>query len=377
MQLTVKKIIMIRLHSNMAKAISTQPIVIYSFGFDDFINYAISASFPSNIIIIPEDIREPKTLFDDVHHAKALIKAIRAEKPDVIHVNALQDLPFTLVVVHLFRRSRGRPKVVVMSHNPHTWESPRKAWLASTLIRLFTDGYISSSTANKNKLLRLNFPKNKITFIPNPYDLDQARIEAKENRSFQMPRKTLRIIYTANICERKAQDVLVDAAELVLKKHPNVYFELIGRVISGQEEYAQKVSRLIQKAEIEKNVHMIGALPYRDVISKLVDCDIFVFPSRAEVMPRALIEAMLAGKPVVASGVDGILDLIENKKTGILVHPGNVDELAGAICELIDAPALAEGLGLAGKEYVRDYCSPERVGRLFREFYNQTLQASS
>jgi glycosyltransferase involved in cell wall biosynthesis len=105
----------------------------------------------------------------------------------------------------------------------------------------------------------------------------------------------------------------------------------------------------------------------------LANSDIFVFPTRSEMMPRAVIEAMVAGKPVIASAVDGILDLIQNKKTGILVQPGNVDELAEAICELIEHPSLANELGLAGQKYVLDFCSPERVGRLFRDFYHTTL----
>lgn len=93
-------------------------------------------------------------------------------------------------------------------------------------------------------------------------------------------------------------------------------------------------------------------------------------------MPRAVIEAMVIGKPVIASGVDGILDLIQNRRTGILVQPGNVAELASAVIELIENPNMANDLGKAGQKYILDYCSPERVGREFRNFYQLMLNGN-
>jgi glycosyltransferase involved in cell wall biosynthesis len=369
MQRIVKKVLIIRLHSNIAKAISTQPVFMYAFGFDDSNNLGDLGNDSDKLKIIPEDIREPKAVFDDIHHAAALIKAIRAEKPDVIHVNALQDLPFTLVAVHLSRRSKGRPKIIAMSHNPYTWKPPFKAWLATMIIWLFTDGYICSATTHQNQLLRLNFPKDRLIVIPNPYDMDQVDVGKTEIKSHLKPGNSLRVVYTANVCERKAQGVLVEAAALVLNKHPEVCFDMIGRVITGEEKYAQRVAALIQKTGIGKNVRLLGELPYREVIARVSACDIFAFPTRAEVMPRAVLEAMLAGKPVVASGVDGILDLIEHQRTGLLVQPGRPKELAEALCELIENPSLAHELGLAGQKHVLEFCSPQRTGALFQDFY--------
>ena len=101
-----------------------------------------------------------------------------------------------------------------------------------------------------------------------------------------------------------------------------------------------------------------------------------VFPSRSEMMPRAVIEAMLAAKPVIASAVDGICDLIRDHGTGILVQPGNARELADAICDLIKHPSMANEMGTAGQEFVLEYCSPDRVGRLFMDFYQSILDRS-
>jgi glycosyltransferase involved in cell wall biosynthesis len=118
-------------------------------------------------------------------------------------------------------------------------------------------------------------------------------------------------------------------------------------------------------------------VPYQQIMEVLANSDLFVYPTRSEMMPRGVIEAMLAGKPVVASAVDGILDLVETRKTGFLVSAGDVDELANAICELIKNPAFANELGLAGQKFVLEYCSPERVGGLFRDFYQTILTTCS
>jgi glycosyltransferase involved in cell wall biosynthesis len=169
--------------------------------------------------------------------------------------------------------------------------------------------------------------------------------------------------------------VLVKAAKLVVLKYPHVHFEMIGRVVTGEEDYAKMISHQIERLGLQDNVTIAGALSYQEVISRVSCSDIFVFPTRAEMMPRAVIEAMVAGRPVVASGVDGILDLIKHRKTGLLVKPGESIELADAVCELIKNPFWARELGLAGQEYILDHCSPERVGNLFHNFYQSKLNS--
>jgi glycosyltransferase involved in cell wall biosynthesis len=71
--------------------------------------------------------------------------------------------------------------------------------------------------------------------------------------------------------------------------------------------------------------------------------------------------------------VDGILDLIEQRKTGILVPPGDPEAIADAIDELIDNPSLAKRLGASGQDFVLEFCSPERVGKLYKDFYESVL----
>jgi glycosyltransferase involved in cell wall biosynthesis len=175
----------------------------------------------------------------------------------------------------------------------------------------------------------------------------------------------------ANICENKSQDILIKAVSTVIKKHPDIHLELVGKVIPGEEGYFSMLNNLLKQFNLEQNIHFTGEVPYEKIITFLTDSDIFVFPTRAEMMPRSVIEAMVLGKPVVASAVDGILDLIQHRRTGILVEPGNIQELSDALIELIENPDLAHTLGMAGRDFVLDFCSPENVGAQICGFYTQ------
>jgi glycosyltransferase involved in cell wall biosynthesis len=367
------KALVIRSLFNMAKALCARGLYVIALGNETQTN-ALGA-VNDRLTMIPRDFRDPKSVLDDLQDGAALWKVIRSEAPDVIHINALQDLLSTFIVVHFFFLFKARPVIIAMSHDPFSWRNPKKAWLLAKLIQYLSDGFVCLATTHRNQLISLGVSPEKLAVIPNPYDIDQINVGAANHQPPFQTDETVRITYVAAICERKAQDVLVKAAKLVVLKYPHVHFEMIGRVVTGEEDYAKMISHQIERLGLQDNVTIAGALSYQEVISRVSCSDIFVFPTRAEMMPRAVIEAMVAGRPVVASGVDGILDLIKHRKTGLLVKPGESIELADAVCELIKNPFWARELGLAGQEYILDHCSPERVGNLFHNFYQSKLNS--
>lgn len=367
----MKEILVIRLFQNMAIAVSSQNVNITVYNFGE--NYYVLK--PENIIddlkLLKRNFRN-RTILDSFRDIFVLSKLIRTVKPEIIHVNALQDLATAFIARRLSSLKGHKPPIIGMSHNPLSWVDTKTSRRNAKFIKLFSDGFIALSTTHKNQLLKLGIPKDKISVIPNPYDPIQLKNDFSTYNNISDG--IIRIVYIANICERKAQDVLIHAALSVLSKYPDVQFDLIGKVLVGEEEYTENLKSLIKKNNINESVHLVGEVPYNDVLNRLNTSDIFVFPTLAEMMPRAVIEAMVIGKPVIASDVDGIKDLIQNKKTGVLVQPGNVADLASAICELIENPGKAKTLGLAGKEFVLDFCSPENVGRQFIYFYEYILK---
>lgn len=358
-----------RLQPNMAMAISTQNINIVAFNFDKGPIILTAEEIKAGLKHLPR-LYPNRTALDRFRDLVILIKSINTVKPDIVHIDALQDLLPTFIAVQICAVHGHKPTIVAMSRNSVSWKNPRRAWFYAKIIEFFSDGFIALATTHKNQLLRLGVPSNKLTVIPNPYD--PAYVKAAHSSNPEKPNKQFTIIYVAHICERKAQDVLITAASSVLKRHPGVDFELVGKVLPGEEEFLKKLHFLIKNYAIEQSIHFAGEVPYADVLTSLQKSDIFVFPTLTEMMPRAVIEAMVIGKPVIASAVDGILDIIQNRETGILVPPGNVTALADAICEFIENPDLANTLGAAGQRYVLENCSPEKVGRQICDFYTYT-----
>jgi glycosyltransferase involved in cell wall biosynthesis len=99
---------------------------------------------------------------------------------------------------------------------------------------------------------------------------------------------------------------------------------------------------------LSERVHLVGLRD--DVPALLAAADIFVLPSLSEGLPLAILEAMFATRPIVASDVGGIRAALDDGRAGLLVPPGNSSELAGAIARLLRAPADAHALGVRASE---------------------------
>ena len=110
-----------------------------------------------------------------------------------------------------------------------------------------------------------------------------------------------------------------------------------------------------------------------DVAAQLADADIFVLPSRSEAFPNALLEAMGAGLAVVASATGGILEIVDDGRTGLLAEAGSADQLGDRLCELMADSAQAARLGEAARVAVKARFSFERMVAGFESVYLHEL----
>jgi glycosyltransferase involved in cell wall biosynthesis len=161
----------------------------------------------------------------------------------------------------------------------------------------------------------------------------------------------------------KALEVLVEATPLLLERFPTLHVLIAG---SGGEE--ARLRSLVGELGLERSVHLLGLRA--DIANVLAALDVAVFTSDREAMPLATIEAMAAGKPVVATAVGGLPELIDDGMEGFLVPPRDPAALAAAVVPLLEDRELRERIGARGRERQRHELEIEATVSAVEQLYD-------
>ena len=214
---------------------------------------------------------------------------------------------------------------------------------------------VANSHAAVARLMTERVPAQRIALISNGIDADRYL-----PRSPRVPLR--RVVMVANLRAEKGHNVLIDAAAAVLRTYPDARFACVG---DGPER-----DRLIALARDRGVAHAVTFPGHADdVPAVLAASDLFVLPSRSEAFPNAVLEAMAAGLPVVASNVGGIPEIVEDGRTGLLTPTGDPSELADRLLRLMSSPTLADTLGGAARAEIRARFSFDRMVAGFEQLY--------
>ena len=177
-----------------------------------------------------------------------------------------------------------------------------------------------------------------------------------------------RLVMTAGRLHRqKGFDCLIHAMAVVHAAYPRVKLLILGE---GEEE--NNLKKLARSLELIDTIQFMGLRPDVD---RLLHCiDLFVLPSRWEGLPNAVLEAMAAGKPVVATEVGGIPELVVQGVTGVIVPPQDVHALAEAIKALLSDEPRALTMGAAGRERVQRHFSIDAMIAKTEALYQELLK---
>lgn len=216
------------------------------------------------------------------------------------------------------------------------------------------EGVICDSEFVKKEFLRAtDYPDDKTFVIYNGVNVEEfsGAPGTGLRRRIGLPDNDIVLAYAGQIEEEKGLTCLIKSFKHLSEKYRNIHLIVAGSStlwqVSAEKSgrYEEKVKKLAE----DLNVHFLGKVPVEDMPEVYGACDIFVLPSLVhEGCPLTVLESMSAGRPVVASKVGGVPELVIHGKTGLLVTPGDVDELAACIEKLVSDEMLRKKMGKEG-----------------------------
>ena len=298
--------------------------------------------------IIPELTRELIPLKDIIALFKIFF-LIKREKFDIVHTHTSK----AGFLGRIAARIAGAPVVV---HTPHGhifygyFGRLKNEFfiLLEKFAALFTDRIITLTERGKREYVERRIaPADRFIPIYSGVDLSSLNLKAdisKVREELGLSPKHRAVGTVGRLVPIKGHRHLIEAALQVVEALPEVKFFLVG---DGpcREELERQVARL----NLGDNIHFLG-LKEEGVEEFMAALDLFVLPSLNEGMGRVLIKAMALGRPVVATEVSGIPEIVKNNETGLLVPPGDPKSLAEAIITLLRDEKRAREMGRTGRE---------------------------
>jgi glycosyltransferase involved in cell wall biosynthesis len=283
-----------------------------------------------------------------------LVRFFRREKFDIVHVHT----PIAALIGRLAAKIAGVPFVIYTAHGFYFHdEMPAwKKWIYVLLERfggLFTDLLFSQSHEDAHEAISLRImPSHKVIAIGNGVDPSQfigqdclKQIEAR--RLLGIPESAPVIGIVARLVQEKGYKEFFEAAILISRSVPNVYFLVVGERLSS--DHSGSIELALAQARKVLGARLIEAGLRKDVSVMLSAMTIFCLPSYREGMPRTIIEAMMMELPVVATNIRGVREEVVDGVTGILVPTRDSSALADALLELLKNPLRAYQMGTEGR----------------------------
>ena len=223
-----------------------------------------------------------------------------------------------------------------------------------------------------------------VRVLPYPHQPDEEMV------SLPVPRgEVATILYYGGIKGFKGVDVLAKAIPGVLQRHPRVRFIFAGKsqgspfadltpraFIEGRVCQWQEMEVWLQErlSAFRESVSFLGAVDSAGIKRLLSEADICVFPSRFDNFPNACLEAMAAGRPIVATRSGGMEEMLGPTDAGLLVKPGNVRELTNALVRLIEDAAMRSAMAQRARQRVLHAYSDDVIGPLYEQTYAEAIE---
>jgi len=293
----------------------------------------------------------------DVDGLLAIKRLLKNHNIDIVVTNLF--LPNTMVRIAAVLA--GVKNIFSYEHsiypNKRLWQKVVDRVLANFTKRIF----VGATDVKEFTARQLRIPLNKFVLNYNSADLGEIQVTREKRatlrRRFNINEDTIVIVAVGRLVTKKGHIYLVSAMKNILSA------EILNVccLIFGQGPLEEKLQAQIQEAKLENYVKMVGTAPMNDILSA---CDIFVLPSLSEGLSIALVQAMAAGKAIIATEISGSNEAIVDGLNGLLVPPEDTDALATSLIELVTDGALRNQFGKAAQECSKKFSIVENVKRL-------------
>jgi len=311
----------------------------------------------------------------DVARLPSLARTLRQRRYDIVHTHLFPANWFGALLAPLV------PETVFVTTEHSVWNR-RRQWnafrMAERLVYSQYQQVVAVSRAVRQELVRwIPAVADKVVIIPNAvalfnYGPSSARFadvgplgDGDLNSAHRNSRPIM--LFVGGLRYPKGVDIFVQALPHVMAQ------ESCDVWIVGDGPLRQELKRQVEVLGLDQRVRFLGFR--EDVFELLRIADMVVLPSRWEGLPMTLLEAMAMGKPVVATSVGGIPEVIQHGQTGWLVPPEDVNALAETLTFVLRHAELARAVGQQAREIINQHYSVEVVARQTLDFYDKVLGA--
>jgi len=294
-----------------------------------------------------------------------LYKLLKSRKFDIIHTHAYSAGTIGRMSAFL----AGVPVIISHNHSVYDYYN-RRYHFVEWFLSLITDRVVCvSDIVNRfaNETQRIN--ARKLITIHNGIDSEYTVLEKRTSvlrKELGIPVDHSVICTIAHMEEHKGIKYLLESASLLLQSRNDVSF-----LVVGEGRLKEKLKILCADLKIEENVVFAGERG--DIPEILSLTDIFVLPSLREGLPLTILEAMACGKPVIATNVGGIPEVVKDGVSGILISPKDPESLHSAMNELLGDREKMKKMGHNGKRVCSESFDSKTMIRKIEDLYDSLL----
>jgi len=287
----------------------------------------------------------------DLAAAWRLSRVIRQIRPDVLQAHDPHAVAMAATALSISSPTPKPPLVASRRVEFRIAHNSFSRWKYGQV-----DCFIANSEAIRNRLVADGIPREKTTVVNEGVDVERIVKMPAANVHAELYLPTLAPVVgnVAALVPHKGQQHLIDAAALVVKQVPDVRF-----VIVGDGELREKLEKQIKDKHLERHVFLAGFRS--DALELTKGFDIFAMSSVSEGMCTALVDAMAASKPAVATAAGGIPEVLADGVTGFLVQPRDHVTMADKLVVLLKDPALQARMGEAALARARERFTVEKM----------------